>query len=608
MAPDKISLILGSHAKVPFGAESAEFEKIYFERLKPFISALYRYPRIQAVLHYSGVLLHWIERSHPELLMLIEDMISRRQVELLGGGFYEPILPIIPSQDKIGQTELLTTYLRKQFGRRPLGCWIPDFAWEQNLVSPLAACGIAYTFLSERQFESSGGGNIPCICEDQGKLIIVFPVMQSLESALEEKSISAVLMAYNGDSLSIKPREKNSVISIFPENPYAAAGETSDCIWNRFFEELSLCENFVDTALPGKILKNLSGLKKRYFPDSNGSGGAPARGFIIDHPEAAGIYSKMIFTNVLISQLRGDKSRKLTAREDIWKAQCGDLYCREGKTGLHNHMLRNAAYNALIKAEIETREKGKFVPSLVDFDFNFDGVDDWLFQDSRMNCYVQAQGGGIFEIDYLPKAWNYLDTCSDRIAFSDRLLPANVKNTLSVSNARICRKEQYIPAEVDKVRRRLNLILPKTSGPFGSIEINKTFFIKKDTLIAEYSLINHAEKESAFLFSPEIDLAFPGEGENFTRFFSCKAGTADTPLSNLQFQSSEGIKIFDIVNEVQIILSSNYTFDGQIYPVYTNDPATGERLFQAYCIVPALPVSLESGEKCNIEFSLKFSH
>ena len=53
--------------------------------------------------------------------MLINDMVKRKQLELLGGGFYDPILPVIPNSDRSGQIEALTTYLRKHFGKRPRG-------------------------------------------------------------------------------------------------------------------------------------------------------------------------------------------------------------------------------------------------------------------------------------------------------------------------------------------------------------------------------------------------------------------------------------------------------------------------------------------------------
>jgi len=602
MAAAKITLILGSHAHVPYGAETSEFEKAYSGMVKPFISGLYKYPSIQAALHYSGVLLHWVERSHPEMFMLIEDMVNRKQIEMLGGGFYEPMLPIIPLQDKIGQIELLTTYLRKQFGKRPLGCWIPAFAWEQGLVSPLAACGMGFTFLSERQF-LDGGGCVtgPCICEDQGKVITVFPVLQNIAPPLP-----ALLKNFRKQH----PEKEDIIVSIFPSTIGAGQGESPDHAWCRFFEELSQCED-VETAIPGRLVKWLKNLPKQCFPDFISS-----RRFIIAHPPAGGIYAKMVFTNVLINQLRGDKSRKLSAHEELWKAQGSDLFYKTGQEGLHNHLLRNAAYSALLGAERVTREKTKFVPSLVPYDFNMDGEHEWLFQDVRINCYVQSMGGGIFELDYLPKAWNYLDTCG-RPAFVDRLLPPGFKaeNLVygDIDGARRCHNERYEPGEIDKVRRKLRLVLP-----LGNIEIHKTYSIKKDTVHTEYALTNNGAEKTAFQFAPEINLAFPGEGDAFVRFFSCTSAKADTakadvaqtdePLAKPLFHGADGLKIHDIKNEVQITLSANRPFDGKIAPVFTREETSGAQLYQSLCVMPLLPVSLAPGEKWEIEFTLKFSH
>jgi hypothetical protein len=614
-------LVLGSHAHVPYGADAGEFEKVYAELLKPFISSLYKYPKIQAALHYSGVLLHWVERSHPELLMLIEDMVSRKQVEMLGGGFYEPVLTIIPLQDKIGQIELLTTYLRKHFGKRPQGCWIPSFVWEQGLVNPLAACGMGFTFLSERQFALAEGGGTknsaasPCICEDQGKLITVFPVMKSLEESLAGKGIASVLESFRRQHL----EETEPVVSIFPPGINIGDGESAESAWYRFFEELSRCESFVETVVPGKLAKSLKNPRKLSIPDSSvcAAGMSPRR-LIIVHPEAGGIYSKMIFTNVLISQLRGDKSRKLSAHEELWKAQSSALFCRAGNRGLHNHVLRNAAYGALLAAERLTREKVKFTPSLVPFDFNMDGTPEWLFQDTRINCYVQSSGGGIFELDYLPATWNYADTCGGRLAFADRLLPSAIKldklNVTAINGEttndgiRYCRNEYYEPGDLDKVRRRLRLLLSPSSMPFGNIEIEKNYSLKKDAVCVGYSFVNRGTEVESFQFSPEIDLALGGEGDPFTRFFSCKTGQADVVLAQPLLREADGLKIHDLKNEVQITLLASRPFDAKISPVYAADKETGANLYQALCVMPLVLFSLEPGEKAEIEFTLRFSH
>jgi hypothetical protein len=615
MSSAKIMLVLGSHAHVPYGADAGEFEKVYAELLKPFISSLYRYPKIQAALHYSGVLLHWVERSHPELLMLIEDMVGRKQVEMLGGGFYEPVLPIIPLQDKIGQIELLTTYLRKHFGKRPLGCWIPSYVWEQGLVSPLAACGMGFTFLSERQFSLAGNSpsgahyHAPCICEDQGKLITVFPVLKSLEASLVSKGIAALLEDFRKKHLG----ETETIVSIFPPKINAGQGESAESAWYRFFDELSRCEAFTETVMPGKLAKSLKNPYKLCFPDSSvcACGMSPRR-FIIVHPEAGGIYSKMIFTNVLINQLRGDKSRKLSAHEELWKAQSSALFCRAGSQGLHNHILRNAAYGALLAAERLTREKVKFTPSLVPYDFNMDGTPEWLFQDAKINCYVQSLGGGVFELDYLPTTWNYADTCGGRLAFADRLLsPACKIEKLcigAIDGARICRNEYYEPGDLDKVRRKLRLSLAQAATPFGSIEIEKTYSVKKDSVCVGYSLVNRGTETESFQLSPEIDLALCGEGDAFTRFFACKTGQTDIPLAQPLFRSADGLKIHDLKNEVQIALSANRPFDGKILPVYATDEESGAHIYQSLCVMPLVPLSLEPGGKGEIEFTLRFSH
>ena len=639
-AAAKISLVLGSHAHVPYGADAAEFERTYAEVLRPFVCALYRYPRIQAACHYSGVLLNWIERTHQELFMLIDDMVARRQVEMLGGGFYDPILPIIPLQDKIGQVELLTYYIRRQFGKRPQGCWIPEYAWEQGLVSPLAACGMGFTFLAGRQFALAGASpDVPCICEDQGKLITVFPVCRELEAELAEKSVFALLE----DAARVRLRDgadaREAVVCVFPDGAAVSGGggaEERERAWSRFFEELSLCDAFVETVGPSRLHKRLKGLRKVYIPDSSGDGGAvPARRFIIEHPEAGRLYSKMVFSNVLVNQVRGDRSRKQSACEELWKAQGGVLFCRTGPRGVHGGELRGAAYGAMLGAERITREAGKFAPSLLPFDFDMDGESEWLFHDARLNCYVQPLGGGVFELDYLPRARNYLDTRGDRFAFADRLLPpetgAEGLGTGAVAGARLCAGERYEAAEVDKVRRKLCLVLQRPSGgrrqaqsaaaepPFAFVEIEKCFHLRKDALCVRYSLANRGEGPADFCFSPEIDLSVPGTGEADARFFACRAGEADRPLSGPAFPSgsspasgtaldSGGIKIHDLKNEAQITLSANRPCDWRIVPVAAEGAEGEGPAHQAFCLMPLFRVRLEAGKSWDAELVLKFSH
>ncbi|MCK7486236.1 MAG: hypothetical protein MZU97_12315 [Bacillus subtilis] len=76
-----------------------------------------------------------MESRHPEFLMLLEEMVLRKQIELLGGGSSPPCCPPLSSSDRLGQIECLTTFIRKNFGRRPRGCRIPGYAWGPSLAS-----------------------------------------------------------------------------------------------------------------------------------------------------------------------------------------------------------------------------------------------------------------------------------------------------------------------------------------------------------------------------------------------------------------------------------------------------------------------------------------
>ncbi|MDR2047834.1 MAG: DUF1925 domain-containing protein, partial [Treponema sp.] len=354
----KSSVILGYHDHLPAGTKDSEFEEIYSSRLKPFVTMLNSNPGVPVALHLSGPLLERLKQKKPEFFLLIGDLVTRKQIELLGGGFYEPLLPLLPLADKIGQIELLTTYIRRHFGKKPQGCYLPFGAWEQSLAGVLSSCGMTYTFLGEDQFRASGieGEELysPWITEDQGKLVTVFPVLGSIAGGTVDSS-------------------GTGLVTIFPR----FSGDNAEAAIRRFFEKLAKNEEKPEMSLPGKFLKTAGPLKRAYFASSADSGFMSQiddgrklsclqpRRFLMSYSEANNLYSKMYFTHTLINQLRGDKTRKKIAREELWKAQGSDAFCRTADKDIACSMVRKHAYRALLSAERITRENGNFVPSLL---------------------------------------------------------------------------------------------------------------------------------------------------------------------------------------------------------------------------------------------------
>ena len=81
-------LIIGTHNHLPLGRSEEAAERLYQQSLKPFLAVLYRYPGFAVTLHYSGILMEWLEEAHPEFLTLLGEMVGRGQVD--DPGFVTP--------------------------------------------------------------------------------------------------------------------------------------------------------------------------------------------------------------------------------------------------------------------------------------------------------------------------------------------------------------------------------------------------------------------------------------------------------------------------------------------------------------------------------------
>jgi hypothetical protein len=332
---------------------------------------------------------------------------------------------------------------------------------------------MSYVFAEEKLFKDAGIKDFfsPCICEDQGKLITLFPLSLRLSRFFGDMETEAAL-----DQLTKEmSRTADGLICIFPDRFYHAdPDEPDEFSIQHFFEALSRWKERVVFTTPGRSLKNSEPSRKVFFPAT------AEKNFLIKYPEANNVYSKMIYTGVLINQLRGDKSRKRTAREELWKAQGADVFCRAGNGGLYSGSLRKAVYRALIGAERITRERGNFIPALSAFDFDLDGEKELLFQSKNLNGYVKARGAVLFELDYLPKTWNYLDTLSRRkedygeenavfdtcrrTAFMDRLVPPGTALADALKgdfgSFRFCAVETYELLSMHRVNLEASFKLP----------------------------------------------------------------------------------------------------------------------------------------------------
>lgn len=152
----KFNLVLLIHAHQPIGNFDEVMELTYSRSYSPFVECLARHPRVRVGLHYSGVLFEWFAERHPEYLHRIGALAARGQVEVVGGGFYEPILITIPLEDQIEQIRRLSDFIAEHFGKRPGGAWLAERVWEPQLPAALAEAGVEYTLVDDNHFLAAG--------------------------------------------------------------------------------------------------------------------------------------------------------------------------------------------------------------------------------------------------------------------------------------------------------------------------------------------------------------------------------------------------------------------------------------------------------------------
>ncbi len=358
----------------------------------PFLETLERFPGIRATLHYSGFLLQWLAENAPEVMGLLRTMVSRGQVEILGGGMYEPILALVPERDRVGQLQSLAENVRSLFGRQPDGIWLAERVWEPDLVPTLAAAGVSYLPVDDYHFLRAG---LPVeeldgvyLTESDGAAVRIFPGSELLRYLIPfgdvEETLRAVermtsrdvpcpaaIFADDGEKFGVWPGTHRSVyaegwlrrffegiearrdwLSTMTLGEYAARAPVRGRIY------LPTCSYFEmgEWALPpaaagrfGNLLRDFrAGRMAEMKPFVQGGF---FRNFLRKYEEANQLHKRVWWVSQRVEEAARKGGEEGSGRDFLYRAQCNDVYWHGVFGGLYLNHLREAAYANLLRAE-----------------------------------------------------------------------------------------------------------------------------------------------------------------------------------------------------------------------------------------------------------------
>jgi 4-alpha-glucanotransferase len=271
---DKVTLALLIHSHQPVGNFDHVIEDAYQKSYRPFVETLAAHEDVRMSLHYSGILLEWFEKHHPEYFDLLRRLVERGQVELVGGGFYEPILPAIPDVDKVAQIRLLADFLDRHFGARPRGAWVAERVWEPSLTRPLAEAGVEYVMLDDTHFLAAGAEphelHGSYITEGMGAPLRLVPSLQVLRYTIPfrdlEETISVLREGVNLPSRLFASGDDCEKFGVWP-------GTYDHCYTNkwleRFLRAVEDAQSWLETSTVSSYLAGHEPLGRIYLPTAS---------------------------------------------------------------------------------------------------------------------------------------------------------------------------------------------------------------------------------------------------------------------------------------------------------------------------------------------------
>ncbi len=455
-----LNLVLHNHQ--PVGNFENVFEQAYVDSYRPFLDLFEPCDGLKISLHTSGCLMEWLDARHPEYVDRLAALVAAGRIEIIGGGFHEPILTMLPARDRVGQIARYSHWLRRRLGADVEGAWIAERVWETCLVSDLAAAGIRYTVLDDFHFRCAGLVEEELdgwfLTEDQGRTLAVFPGSERLRYLIPFRDPEETVDLCRA----VGQRRPGSVL-VFGDDgeKFGTWPETKKHVYEdgwlkRFFDALVRNQDWLKTATLAETMATTASRGKVWLPDASyremtewalpverqavlqrlthelehdprWAGlktfvrGGYWRNFKRKYPETDELYTRMMAVSRLVDDAGPggvDPSIVEQARMLLYRGQCNCSYWHGAFGGVYLPHLRNAAYGNLIQAEVmierQTHPEPEWIEATAE-DFNFDGAREVrLANDQLVTWIAPAAGGQIYGLDLRPAAHNLLATMQRR--------------------------------------------------------------------------------------------------------------------------------------------------------------------------------------------------
>ena len=458
---DTTKLLFGIHMHQPIDNFDWVIEHGVEVCYGPFFEVMRKYPEFKFAVHCSGWLMEEIKKNHPKVYKNISYLAKAGSIEFFGAGYYEPILSVIPSEDRVAQIEMLNNSIKKDFKQTPKGLWLTERVWESALIPDLKKAGIKYTVMDDYHFQCAGFDEEILdgyfMSEEGGSEMGLFPINKKLRYAIPFLNVSSAI-----DTIKSFTRKKNSAAVIFDDaEKFGMWPGTYEWVyekgWLESFVQAVIADEKIETMhfdtyyenekprgiayLPNASyyemgewsLRADDALKLQEFKKEMGEEAYEEEGvkflkggiwknFLVKYEESNRIHKRTLELSKAKDQVNKKKFdlalHKSQANDSLWHGVFGGLYLPNLRDNVYTYIIQaeNIRYGKKMilesdMNELDGYEKVKAVTS--DFIFRFDS----------------ANGGQMVEFDSRKHEFNWQNTLMRRKeAYHEELLNPKSKD------------------------------------------------------------------------------------------------------------------------------------------------------------------------------------
>ena len=624
-------MICGAYSQIAPGTPPEMMEGLLSEVYKPVLTYIYQNPEMKIHLFLSGYVLEWIELHHPEINMLIGDLVKKDQLELLTGAYYQSPLSLMHPKDRSTQIEATTTFIRKRFGKRPKSVWLFNQMWSTNFVSTLHLCSVdrllisTYNTATETSYIEK-----PFVMQDIGKTIEVFPINHTIEKLFDQ--YRTLQIDFEGlkkslELINLSNTETTDVVMLNLDHLFQASNNSPFNPSPVTVFEL-MCQKIHKSSKKTQLLSsyplwekiNTKGylLTGWYGHDSTRGELMCVNEMLTTYGELLHLYGRLMYVSELARLYKKNKDVRKRVESLMMKSQSEGPFVFDSSGGCYRSLYRQYIYKHLNEAErLISQYEAVSYPREVDLDA--DGYSEVVLKSRNLLAVINSKGSVLDELNYLTTGWNYGDTFSglhkditrktlttisdgspQRI-FNDVLLPFNINDLSSYDKKKGFDTASYHwPLEIDDKGCEVTSTLELENIPFsiGHLSIKKTYQLKSSSVVVQYTITNVGSRPSKGTFATEMNIALGQQQLQKQLYTVEKSRNRILNDDHKVFGNLNNFRISDEYNKTMLSIATDIRFtlfkEENIVDIETM--IGKESLYQYSLFLLTCPFDLKKGE------------